>query len=89
VANPVGGRDGQKLVFRLTQSGSGHHGVTWGDAYDFSGELARPVLKATPGTTDLLGFIYDAAKAKWVYVARGDHYENMMPAKAWAGPASH
>ncbi len=84
MANPIGGREGQKILFRLTQGGRGSSLITWDSAYDFSAGLALPVLKNAPGDIDLLGFMYDATKAKWVYVARGDHYGVLLTKEAWA-----
>jgi hypothetical protein len=82
VNNPIGGRDGQKLLLRITQGALGNHALTWGSAYEFS-TLTRPILKTQAGHTDGLGFIYNAATGKWRYVAREDHHGNMLPASAW------
>jgi hypothetical protein len=82
MTNPVGGRDGQRLLLHLTQGGRGHNGVSWGSAYEFT-TLPHPTLKTTVGHTDVLGFVHDAATGKWRYVARADHYGRMLPSQAW------
>ncbi len=65
-ANPV---DGQKIVFQITQGGAGSSTITWGSAYEFATGLPQPTLSTTVGQTDLMAFIYNAAKAKWLLAA--------------------
>jgi len=69
VASPVNPTDGQKITFQVTQGGSGSNTVTWGSAYEFSAGLPQPALSTAAGDTDLLGFIYNAAKTSWLLVA--------------------
>ena len=37
--------------------------------YEFSAGLPKPNLSTTAGQTDLLGYVYNAAKGKWLLVA--------------------
>ena len=65
-SNPI---DGQKIIFQITQGSLGSSKVTWGSAYEFSTGLPAPTLSTTPGTTDLLAFIYNEAKGNWLFAA--------------------
>ena len=65
-ANPV---DGQKIVFQITQGPTGSSTLTWGSSYEFSTSLPQPTLSTAAGDTDLLAFIYNAAKGKWLLAA--------------------
>ena len=67
MGNPSHALDGEKITFQITQGTGGSHTVTWGSAYHFSEGLPRPILSTRAGRTDLLGFIYNAAKAKWLF----------------------
>jgi len=69
MGNPSVPVDGQKIVFQITQGTGGPFTITWGSSYEFSAGLAQPTLSTTAGLTDLLGFIYNAAKTKWLLVA--------------------
>ncbi len=65
---PSNPSDGQQIIFQVTQ-GSGGSAITWADSYEFSAGLPQPTLSTTAGQTDLLGFIYNAAKGKWLLAA--------------------
>jgi hypothetical protein len=65
-ANPT---DGQKITFQVTQGTGGSFTLSWASGYVFSAALPQPTLSTTVGYTDLLGFIYNAAKQQWLFVA--------------------
>jgi hypothetical protein len=65
-ANPA---DGQKITFQVTQGSGGPFTLSWSSGYEFSAGLPQPTLSTTAGQTDLLGFIYNAGKSKWLFVA--------------------
>lgn len=65
-ANPT---DGQKITLQVTQGAAGSFTLSWSSAFEFSAGLPQPTLSTTAGLTDLLGFIYNASKAKWLLVA--------------------
>jgi hypothetical protein len=69
VGNPASPTNGQQILFQVTQGAGAPFTVTWGSAYDFSGGLPKPVLSTGAGQTDLLGFIYNAAKSSWLLAA--------------------
>ena len=65
-ANPT---DGQKITFQVTQATGGPFALSWASGYQFSAGLPQPALSTTAGDTDLLCFIYNAAKGTWLFVA--------------------
>lgn len=69
MANPTNPLDGQRILFQVTQGTGGNFTLGWGTAYEFSSGLPTPVLSTTAGQTDLLGFIYNANKSKWLFMA--------------------
>lgn len=69
MGNPSNSTDGQQIIFQITQGSGGSAAITWGSGYEFSVELPQPTLSTTAGQTDLLGFIYNAAKGKWLLAA--------------------
>ena len=69
MGNPANPADGQKITFQVTQGTGGSFTLAWGSGYEFSAGLPQPTLSTTAGNTDLLGFIYNAAKGKWLLAA--------------------
>jgi len=69
MGNPSHPTDGQKIVFQITQGTGGSHTISWGTLYEFATSLPRPTLSTTAGHTDVLGFIYNKAKGRWLLVA--------------------
>ena len=69
LGNPASPTDGQKIILQITQGAGGSFAITWGSAYQFADGLPQPVLSTTAGQTDLLAFIYNAARNKWLLAA--------------------
>ena len=67
--NPSNPAPGQQIIFQITQGSGGPYTIAWDSDYEFSGGLPEPVLSANAGQTDLLGFIYNAARARWLLAA--------------------
>ena len=65
-ANPA---DGQKIVFQVTQGPDGPFTLSWTSGYQFSAGLPQPTLSTSAGQTDLLSFVYNAAKGTWLCAA--------------------
>ena len=63
MGNPANPTDGQKIILQITQGAAGSATVTWGSSYEFSAGLPQPTLSTKAGETDLLGFIYNGARA--------------------------
>ncbi len=82
MGNPSNPADGQKITFQVTQGAAGSSTITWGSGYEFSAGLPQPTLSTTAGQTDLLGFIYNAAKGKWLLAAfvNGFSHDGRRPA---------
>jgi len=69
MGTPSNATTGQQIVFQITQGSAGSSTITWDSGYEFSTGLPQPTLSTTAGQTDLLGFIYNAAKGKWLLAA--------------------
>lgn len=65
-SNPV---DGQRIDIMVTQDATGSRLLTYNAAFEFSTSLPSPTLSTGASVTDILGFIYNAAKSKWLFVA--------------------
>ena len=62
--------DGQKIVFRITQDGTGGRTLGYNAIYRFSTDLPSPTLSTGINKVDYLGFIYNAAANKWDFVGK-------------------
>jgi len=60
--NPV---DGQKILYRLTQDGTGSRTMAWNAVFAFSSSLPSPTLTTTAGGIDYIAFVYSSASSKW------------------------
>jgi hypothetical protein len=69
MGTPTNPTDGQKITVQVTQGTGGPFTLSWSSAYQFSAALPQPTLSTTAGDTDLLCFIYNAAKGTWLFVA--------------------
>jgi hypothetical protein len=69
MANPSNPSDGEQIIFQVTQGGGGSFTLAWGSDYEFSADLPQPTLSTAAGQTDLLGFVYNAAKTAWLFAA--------------------
>ena len=69
LGNPANPADGQQIIFQITQGPGGGYALSYGTAYEFSTGLPQPALSTAAGHTDLLGFIYSAAKGTWLLAA--------------------
>jgi hypothetical protein len=69
MSTPANPANGQQIIFQITQGSAGSSAVTWDTGYEFSTGLPQPTLSSTAGQTDLLGFIYNATKGKWLLAA--------------------
>lgn len=67
LASPTNPVDGQRIDVQVTQDGTGSRTLSYGAAYEFASSLPAPALSTAPGVTDILSFIYNAAKGKWLF----------------------
>jgi len=70
-----GGTDGQRVVVRLTQDGTGSRTVTWDSSVAFGADITSAGALASTGANkiDYFGFLYSSASSKFhmVSFARG------------------
>lgn len=66
---PSSAVDGQRIDIMVTQDATGSRLLTYNAVYEFSTSLPSPTLSTGASLTDILGFIYNAAKSKWMFVA--------------------
>src|SRR5947209_5301408 len=59
----------RKIILLATHGTAGPFAITCDTGYEFSAGLPKPNLSTTAGQTDLLGYVYNAAKGKWLLVA--------------------
>jgi hypothetical protein len=69
MSTPANPANGQQIIFQITQGSGGSSAITWDTGYEFSTGLPQPTLSSAAGQTDLLGFIYNASKGKWLLAA--------------------
>lgn len=67
LGTPSSPSDKQQIRLWVTQDATGSRVLSYSAAYNF-GAAGTPVLSTAAGKTDLLGFIYDAAKSQWLGV---------------------
>ena len=74
VSAPTNASDGQEIVFRLKQDGTGSRTLAWNAIFDFGSSPGAVTLTTTAGKSDELKFRYNAGLTKWVCVevAKGD-----------------
>jgi Domain of unknown function (DUF4082) len=85
LATPTNPTDGQKITFQVTQGSPGSFTLSWDTGYEFAAALPQPTLSTTAGLTDLLGFIYNGDKEKWLFVAVVTGFAAPPPASPPAG----
>jgi hypothetical protein len=69
MGDPANPADGQQIIFQVTQGAAAPCALTWSDDYEFAASLPQPTLSSAAGQTDLLGFVYNVAKGKWLLAA--------------------
>ena len=91
MGNPANPANGQQIIFQITQGSGGSATITWGTAYEFSTGLPQPTLSTAAGQTDLLGFIYNAAKRRVAAGRIRERIQLMTTYRLWpstSGPSS-
>ena len=73
MANPTNPVSGQKIVYRIRQDGTGSRTLTWASAFRFAGGTT-PTLTTAANKTDYIGFVYNAADAKWDCIAERSNF---------------
>lgn len=65
--NPL--HDGQMILVRVEQDGTGSRTLAFNAIYRFSTDLPSPTISTGAGQIDYLGFIYHESDDKWDYIA--------------------
>jgi hypothetical protein len=66
IGNPSNSVDGQRIDFQINV-GTGPYTYAWGSNYDF-GTAGTPAVSGTASDIDIIGFVYNAAKGKWIFL---------------------
>ena len=74
VSAPTNAVDGQEIVFRIKQGGSGSYTLAWNAIYDFGTTPGAVTLSTSVGKVDDIMFRYNASLTKWcaITVAKGE-----------------
>jgi hypothetical protein len=73
LANPIGARDGQRILFEIIQDGIGSRTLALGNKFAFGSDITEVTLSTSAGKRDFIGVQYneDADKFYVLAVARG------------------
>lgn len=63
-----GGGDGQRIIFEVTQDGTGSRTLAYASGYTFSTGLASPTLSTAAAAVDVLEFVYSTVISKWRFI---------------------
>ena len=69
LANPTGAVDGQTLIFRVIQDGTGGRLLTYGTNFKFGTLIPTITLSTSAGATDYIGVKYNAANSHFDVVS--------------------
>ena len=64
--NPV---NGQKIMFKIEQDGTGSRTLSWNAIFRFSTDIPAPTITTASGDYDYVGFIYNSTDTKWDCIA--------------------
>lgn len=67
-ANPLS--DGQMIMFRVTQDGTGSRTLSYDTKYRFSTDIPVPTLSTGAGDIDYIGFVYHESDDRWDCIAK-------------------
>jgi hypothetical protein len=60
--NPI---NGQEILYRIRQDGTGSRTITWNSAFQFSTTYPSPTLTTTANRVDHVSFRYYSTDSKW------------------------
>lgn len=69
LSNPTNPTNGQRILFRILQDGTGSRVMTLDTKYRLGTDITAVVLTTTLNKTDYLGCVYDSTADKWDVVA--------------------
>jgi hypothetical protein len=65
LTNPTNSTDGQRIMWQITQDGTGSRTITLGSAFALGTDITAVTLTTTANKSDYLGAVYDSTAAKW------------------------
>lgn len=74
LSNPTGATNGQKLVFRIRQDGTGSRTLAFDTKFRFSDSIPSITLSTAANSTDYIGVIYHSSDDKFDVVAFSQGY---------------
>ena len=67
MGTPVNPKNGQQVIFQVTQGSGGPYTLTWASGYAFPVSLPQPSLSTGAGQTDLFAFVYNNSDGTWLF----------------------
>jgi hypothetical protein len=61
----TGANDGERLILRIKQNGTGGHSVTWPATIRYGTDLTSMIVTSAANKQDYCGFIYDSVAVKY------------------------
>lgn len=74
LANPTDARDGQKILFEITQDGVGSRTLTLGNKFAFGSDITSISLSTQAGKKDFIGVQYNESADKFYVLAVAKGY---------------
>jgi hypothetical protein len=74
LGNPTNPTHGQKVIWEITQDGTGTRTLTLGSNFALGTDITVVTLTTTASKTDFLGAIYNSTAGKWRVVAFAKGY---------------
>lgn len=65
LTNPTNPVHGQRVMWQITQDGTGNRTITLGSAFALGTDITAVVLSTAANKCDYLGAVYDSTAAKW------------------------
>jgi hypothetical protein len=69
LANPTNPTNGQKIIYRIRQDGTGSRTITFDTAFRFGADTPSITLTTTANKTDYIGCMYNSTDSKWDIIA--------------------
>jgi hypothetical protein len=74
LANPTNATDGQRILFEVTQDGTGSRTLTLGNKFAFGADITEVTLSTTAGKKDFVGVQYNSSADKFYVIAVAKGY---------------
>lgn len=74
LSNPTNARDGQRILFEVTQDGVGSRTLTLGNKFAFGSDITSLTLSTGAGKKDFIGVQYNATTDKFYVLAVAKGY---------------